>query len=211
MIFVSSLLISNTIAVKIITVLGFTLPAGIIIFPVAYIFGDILTEVYGYRRTRTVIWWGFFCLAGMALFYWLATVLPPASFWGDQEAFVRLLGFVPRIVISSFLAYLVGEFLNSAVLSRMKVATEGRHFWLRAVGSTLIGQGADSIVFNFAAFLGVFPLKSVAFIAFSGWVLKTLYEIVVLPVTYKITGWLKRVEGIDTFDEDVSYNPFRKD
>jgi len=118
---------------------------------------------------------------------------------------------VPRIVISSFLAYLVGEFLNSAVLSRMKVATEGRHFWLRAVGSTLIGQGADSIVFNFAAFLGVFPLKSVAFIAFSGWVLKTLYEIVVLPVTYKITGWLKRVEGIDTFDEDVSYNPFRKD
>jgi uncharacterized integral membrane protein (TIGR00697 family) len=138
MIFVASLLISNSIAVKIIALWKFTLPAGILVFPVAYIFGDVLTEVYGFKRTRSVIWWGFFCMAGMATFYWLATLLPPAVFWKDQEAFARLFGFVPRIVVASFIAYLIGEFMNSVVLSRLKVATDGRHFWLRAVSSTVV-------------------------------------------------------------------------
>lgn len=209
MVFVASLLISNAIAVKIIAAGPFTLPAGIIVFPIAYIFGDVLTEVYGYSRTRSIIWWGFFCLAGMSLFYWLAVLLPPAPFWTDQEAFKRLFGLVPRIACSSFLAYLVGEFVNSYVLSRMKIATEGRHFWLRAIASTAVGQAFDSAVFNFAAFLGVFPLRTVAYIAFSGWVLKTLYEVVVLPVTYIVVGKLKRAEGIDVYDKGINYTPFK--
>ena len=207
MIFVASLLIANTVAVKIIQVGPFTLPAGIIVFPIAYIFGDVLTETYGYRRTRSVIYWGFVCLALMAVVYYIATLLKPASFWGDQEAFSRLFGFVPRIVGASFIAYLIGELINSVVLSKLKVRTKGRHFWLRAISSTLLGQGADSFVFNFAAFSGVFPLKDVVFIAFSGWVLKCLYEIIALPATYAIATRLKRIEGVDVFDHDVNYSP----
>lgn len=209
MVFVTCLLVSNAIAIKVISIWGFTLPAGIIIFPIAYIFGDVLTEVYGFQNTRTVIWWGFFCLAAMTLFFWLATLLPPAPFWKDQEAFAKLFGFVPRIAMSSFVAYLVGEFLNSVVMSRLKVVTEGRYLWLRAVSSTIVGEGADSLVFNFAAFYGVFPTASVAYIAFSGFVLKTLYEIVALPATYVICRKLKRVEGVDTYDRGINYSPFK--
>jgi uncharacterized integral membrane protein (TIGR00697 family) len=213
MIFVFSLLVANTIAVKIITLGSFTVPAGIIVFPIAYIFGDVLTETYGFEKTRSVIWWGFGCLLAMAAFYWIATLLPPAPFWKDQEAFARLFGFVPRIAVSSLFAYLVGEFLNSAVLSKMKIVTNGKHFWLRAIASTIVGQGADSIVFNFAAFLGVFPVKDVVMIALSGWVLKSLYEVLALPVTYPVVRWVKRIEGIDSFDHGVSYRPiaFGKD
>jgi uncharacterized integral membrane protein (TIGR00697 family) len=205
MVFVASLLISNTLAVKIISWAGFTLPAGIIVFPIAYIFGDVLTEVYGFRRTRSVIWWGFICLAGMAFLYWLATLLPPAPFWTDQEVFARLLGFVPRIVFASFIGYLAGEFLNSVVLSKLKVRTEGRHFWARALASTVIGEGADSVVFNIVAFAFVLPWNVLGVFILSGWFLKTLYELIILPVTYAIVGWLKRKEGIDTFDRGVRY------
>jgi len=209
MMFVASLLVANTIAVKVVTVFGLTLPAGIIVFPVAYIFGDVLTEVYGFRRARSVIWWGFFCLAGMALLYWLATLLPSADFWQDQVAFERLFGFVPRIVFASFVAYLVGEFINSAILSRLKVRTQGRYFWLRAISSTIIGQGADSVVFNLVAFLGVFPVRTVVFIAFSGWVLKSLYEVFALPLTYVVVARLKAGEGVDVYDSGISYSPFK--
>lgn len=208
MIFVATLLISNTIAGKVITCWGFTLPAGIITFPIAYLAGDILTEIYGFRKTRSIIWWGFLCLAGMSLFYWIATLLTPAPFWvKDNEAFVKFFGFVPRIAIASLIAYLVGEFLNSMVLSRLKVKMQGRHFWLRALGSTAVGQGADSFIFNFIAFGGVFPLSTVAYIAFSGFVLKTLYEVLVLPFTYVVVRKLKQVEG-DTYDHNVNYSPF---
>lgn len=206
MIFVASLLIANTIAVKIITFANFTLPAGIIVFPIAYIFGDVLTEVYGFRRTRSVIWCGFACLAGMAGFYWIATLLPAAPFWQDSVPFARLLGFVPRIAFASFVAYLVGEFLNSMVISRMKVKTEGKHFWARALASTAIGEGADSVVFNTVAFAFVFPWKVLGVIMLSGWILKCAYEVLALPLTYVIVGWLKRAEGVDTFDRGVTYN-----
>jgi uncharacterized integral membrane protein (TIGR00697 family) len=210
MIFVSSLLISNTIAGKVITCWGFTLPAGIITFPIAYLAGDVLTEIYGFRKTRSLIWWGFFCLAGMSLFYWLATLLTPAPFWiEDNPAFVKFFGFIPRITLASLIAYLIGEFLNSIVLSRLKVKTQGKHFWLRAIGSTIVGQSADSFVFNFIAFLGVFPTATVAYMAFSGFVFKTLYEVVALPLTYAIVPWLKRAEGVDTYDHGVSYTPFK--
>jgi hypothetical protein len=142
-----------------------------------------------------------------AFFYWLATLLPSAPFWHDQDAFARLFGFVPRIVFSSLIAYAVGELLNSVVLSRLKIVTGGRHFWLRAIASTVVGEGADSVIFNFLAFTGVFPLRDVAFIALSGWVLKTLYEVVALPLTYPVVKWVKRIEGIDTFDHGVQYKP----
>jgi queuosine precursor transporter len=209
MIFVASLLISNTIAIKIISVGGFVLPAGIIVFPISYIFSDVMVELYGFNKTRSVIWWGFICLAGMSLLYYIAASLPPAPFWQHQQSFVQFFGFVPRIALSSFIAYLVGEFLNSIIMSRLKVRTEGRYFGLRAVLSTIVGQGADSLVFNFTAFTGVFPIKDVAFIALSGFILKSLYEVLVLPLTYFIVGWLKKVEGIDTYDRDISYNPFK--
>lgn len=207
MIFVLSLLAGNTLAVKIIEIGPFTLPAGIVVFPVAYIFGDTLTEVYGYRKTRSVIWWGFVALAGMSLFYWLATILPPAPFWKDNEVFARLFGFVPRIAASSFVAYVVGELLNSIVLSKLKVKTKGRHFWLRAVASTVVGQGADSIIFNTLAFAGVFAWKELGVIILSGFFLKVAYEVVALPLTYAVVAWLKRSEGMDAYDEDISYNP----
>lgn len=208
MLFVTSICISNTIAVKVITVMGLTLPAGIITFPFAYLAGDVLTEVYGFRKTRTIIWWGFFCVAGMSAFYWLATILPPAIFWKDNDAaFASFFGFVPRIVASSLAAYFVGEYLNSVVMSRMKVKMQGRSLWARCVASTVVGEGADSIIFNFAAFSGVFPIKTVAFIAFSGFVLKTLWEIIALPITLRIVPWLKRAEGVDTYDHDVRYTP----
>ena len=207
MVFLFSLLVANTLAVKIISIGAFTLPAGIIVFPIAYILGDVLTEVYGFEKTRSVIWWGFGCLLAMAAFYWLATLLPPAAFWKDQEAFSRLFGLVPRIALSSVIAYLVGELLNSMVLSRMKVATDGKRFWLRAVASTMVGQGADSFIFNFAAFAGVFPLRDVVIIALSGWVLKTAYEVLVLPITYPVVRWVKRIEEIDVFDRGISYSP----
>lgn len=210
MLFTASLLIANALAVKLVSVAGFTLTAGIIVFPLAYVFGDVLTEVYGYRKARSIIWWGFVCLALMAFFFWAGTRLPPAPFWTDQEAFARLFGFVPRIALASLVAYLVGELLNASVLSRLKVRTEGRHFWLRALLSTVVGQGADSLIFNLAAFLGLFPLRDVLYIALSGWVVKSLYEAAVLPLTALCTSALKRAEGVDAFDRGVRYSPFAR-
>jgi len=209
MIFVTSLTIADTIAVKIISVGPFTLPAAIIVFPISYIFSDILTECYGYEKTRTVIWWGFFCLAGMSLMYWIATLLPPAPFWTDQEPFRRLFGLVPRIAMSSFVAYLVGEFLNSMVMSRIKVLMSGRHLWFRAVASTVVGQGADSAVFYTAAFAGIYPALTLLKIGVSAFVLKCAYEVIALPLTYVIVHWLKKAEGVDVYDNNVNYTPFK--
>jgi uncharacterized integral membrane protein (TIGR00697 family) len=209
MVFLASLLIADTLAVKIIQVGSFTLPAGILCFPIAYIINDCLTEVYGYAKTRTVIWWGFFCLALMSLLYYLATIIPPAPFWTEQPAFEKLFGLVPRIALASFIAYLVGSFLNSYVMSIMKMKTKGKYLWTRTIGSTIVGEGADSLVFNLVAFYGVFGFGEVMFIAFSGFVLKTLYEVVMTPFTYIAIGWLKRKENEDKYDIGVDYNPFK--
>jgi len=211
MLSVMCLLVSNTIAVKVIEIGSFVLPAGIIVFPLAYIFNDIMTEVYGYEKTRSVIWWGFISLAFMTIFYIIANELKPAVFWQDQDSFSKLFGFVPRIAVASFAAYLVGSFLNSYVLSFMKVKTKGKHLWARTIGSTIIGEGADSIVFNIVAFWGVFPNANLIQIVISGFVLKTLYEVVATPLTYFIVGWLKRAETEDKFDYHVNYNPFKFD
>lgn len=204
-VFVATLIIANTISVKVIDWAGFTLPAGIIVFPVSYIFGDILTEVYGFRRARSVIWWGFFSLALMSFFYWASTLLQPASFWGDDAAYGKFFGLVPRINFSSFLAFLIGEYFNSMVLSYMKVRMNGRHLWMRAVASTIVGQIVDSIVFNGCAFGGIIPLSNLLWIGFSGFVLKVAYEIIALPLTYAICAYLKKAEQVDVYDVDEKY------
>lgn len=209
MLFVASLLIANTLAVKIIQVGSFTLPAGILCFPIAYIINDTLTEVFGYEKTRSVIWWGFISLALMSLLYFIASKLTPAPFWKDQDAFERLFGFVPRLGVASFIAYLIGSFLNSWVLSRMKVRTKGKHLWARTIGSTIIGEGADSIIFNCVAFIGIFEFADVISIAFSGFILKTIFEVIMTPVTYLVVNWLKREEGVDKFDTAANYSPFK--
>lgn len=207
-IFVAILLISNTIAVKIISIGPFAIPAGILCFPISYIFGDILTEVYGYARSRTVIWTGFFSLGLMSLFYWLAEILPAAPFWNNQNAFQLILGQAPRIALASLVAYWVGEFANSYVLSRMKIWTEGRYLWTRTIGSTVVGQAIDTVVFNLVAFAGLFSIPNLLNIIGTGYILKVLYEVLATPLTYKAVGFLKKSENIDTYDRGINYSPF---
>ena len=170
---------------------------------------DVLTEVYGYAKARSVIWWGFLVLALTSLLFYIAVALPPAAFYEDQPAFARLFGFVPRIALASLAAYLVGSFLNAYVMSQMKVKTGGKHLWTRTIGSTIVGEGVDSVIFNFVAFLGVFPFRELVFIALSGFVLKTAYEVLATPLTYAVVNKMKRIEGVDAFDRGIDYNPFK--
>ena len=207
--FVAILLITNTISVKIVQLGSFSVAAGIIIFPISYIFGDILTEVYGYRGSRPIIWLGFAAQIFMSLCYWLAQQLPAAPFWPHQESYELILGAVPRIVLASMIAYLVGEFANSFVLSRLKVWMNGKHLWVRTISSTLVGEGIDSFLFGIIAFAGILPGSALWITILSGYGLKVAYEILATPFTYAIVGYLKRAENIDVFDERTSYNPFR--
>jgi uncharacterized integral membrane protein (TIGR00697 family) len=206
--FVTCLLVSNVIAVKLVMVRGLVLPAAIVIFPVSYLLADVLTEVYGYRAARRVIWLGFFCNLLAVLAIWVGGLLPAAPFWGDQAAYERILGATPRILLASFLAYLVGEFANTMIMSRLKLATSGRHLWARAIGSTLVGQGLDSAVFISIAFFGLMPLTTLLGTIVTQWLVKSAYEALATPVTYAMVGFLKRREGIDTYDRGISFNPF---
>lgn len=205
-VFITCLITANIIAVKIIQFGGIFLPAAIIVFPVSYIFGDILTEVYGYRMARKVIWLGFFCNAIAVLFIWLGGLLPSAPFWENQQAYNTILGFVPRIVAASFVAYLVGEFANSFVLAKLKIATKGRWLWTRTIGSTIVGQGLDSVVFIVVAFVGTASFDPMLILYH--WLIKTAYEALATPFTYWIVGYLKRKENIDTYDYKTNFNPF---
>ncbi len=207
-IFITSLITSNIIAVKLIDVLGLILPAGIIIFPISYIFGDVLTEVYGYRQARQVIWLGFFCNLVAVIAIWLGQILPAASFWDGQAAYERILGYTPRLLLASFLAYMVGEFTNSFVLAKMKIATKGRWLWTRTIGSTLVGQGLDSLVFMTLAFVGTIPLKVLAGAIVVQWLSKSAYEAIVTPLTYGVVNFLKKKEELDVFDDATRFNPF---
>ncbi len=211
--FITSLITANIISVKLITVFGMILPAGIIVFPISYIIGDVLTEVYGYAQTRKVIWVGFFCNLILVLALWIGQVLPPAPFWEGQVAYERILGYAPRLLGASFLAYLVGEFLNAYVLAKMKIATKGRWLWTRTIGSTLVGQGLDSLVFITLAFVGTIPLKTLALAIVTQWIAKSAYEAAATPLTYISINFLKRREGLDVYDIDTSFNPLliRKD
>jgi len=206
-IFITCLITANIAAVKLIEVFRFVLPAGTIIFPISYIFGDVLTEVYGYRQARRVIWLGFFCNFIVVVAVWIGQVLPPASFWDGQKAYERILGYTPRLLVASFLAYLVGEFANSFVLAKMKIATKGRWLWTRTIGSTLIGEGFDSLVFMTLAFAGTIPAGALLVAILTQWLVKSAYEAVVTPLTYIVVNFLKRKEGLDVFDYDTRFNP----
>lgn len=210
--FVTVLICSNIIgAAKPAHLWGVTFGAALLFFPLGYIIGDVLTEVYGYARARRVVWAGF----GAALFMSIMSVvvlrLPPAPGWEGQEAYEFVFGQTPRIVAASVLAFWAGEFTNAFVLARMKVITLGKHLWQRTIGSTIVGQGVDSIIFYPLAFLGVWSPKQVAAIALTNFALKVLWEALLTPVTYAVVGWLKRQEGVDVFDRDTNFTPFSLD
>jgi len=214
-IFVTTLIISNIIAVKLVQISILYLPAAVVLFPIAYIFGDILTEVYGYARARQVIWMGFTCNLLAVVAIWIGGKLPAAPFWTAgtyaspmeaEKAYQAILGFTPRLLLASFIAYLVGEFLNSFVLARLKVKTGGRFLWLRTITSTLVGQGADSTVFITIAFWGT-PGMSLGNAILSQWLFKVAFEILATPLTYIVVRYLKRVENEDYYDRDTNFNP----
>lgn len=206
-IFITCLITANITAVKLVHVFGLIVPAAIIIFPISYIVGDVLTEVYGYRQARLTIWLGFCCNLIAVVAIWLGQVLPAASFWDGQAAYERILGYTPRLLLASFLAYLVGEFANSFVLAKMKIATRGRWLWTRTVGSTLVGQALDSLVFITLAFGGTIPLAGLISAIVTQWLAKSAYEAAVTPLTYAVVHALKRKEGMDVYDYDTNFNP----
>jgi hypothetical protein len=206
-VFIASLIAANIIAVKLVVVAGLLLPAAVIIFPVSYIVGDVLTEVYGYSKARRVIWLGFLANLIVVAAIWLAGLLPAVGFWDGQDAWSRILGMAPRILAASFLAYLVGEFANAYILAKMKIATEGRFLWTRTIGSTLVGQGVDSAIFIVIAFAGVIPTGALLTAIVTQWLVKSGYEALATPLTYFVVGFLKRREGVDTYDTETRFNP----
>ncbi|MFS0773948.1 queuosine precursor transporter [Sphingomonas sp. 1P08PE] len=215
--FVAILLLSNVIgAGKVATVplplIGdWPFGAGILFFPLSYVIGDVLTEVYGYARARRVIWAGTAAVLFMALMSWIVVALPPAPGWTNQSAYEAVFGQVPRIVLASVCAFWAGEFVNAYVMARMKIWTGGRHLWSRTIGSTVVGQGVDSLIFYPLAFLGAPGWTSglVVVVLFTQWALKVGWEVLLTPVTYLVVGALKRAEGVEIFDEDTDFTPFR--
>lgn len=205
--FVTCLIAANIMSVKLFRIWGLVLPVGVIIFPISYITGDVLTEVYGYAQARRVIWLGFACNLTVVLAFWAGKVLPPPEFWDGQAAYERILGYTPRLLMASFLAYLAGEFFNAYVLARMKIATGGRWLWSRTIGSTLVGQGVDSIVFMGLAFAGTLPHGALAAAILTQWAAKSAYEAAATPLTYLAVGFLKRREGIDVYDDQTRFSP----
>jgi uncharacterized integral membrane protein (TIGR00697 family) len=217
-IFVTSLIVSNIIAVKIVSILGLTLPAAVILFPVAYIVGDVLTEVYGYARARQSIWIAFGCNLLAVLAIWIAGLLPADAQWragvfndptAASQAFEAILGFTPRLLLASFSAYLAGEFVNAFVMAKLKLVTQGRYLWTRTIGSTILGQGLDSLIFISIAFSGILPGSVLLSAILSQWGVKTAYETLATPLTYLVVNRLKRVEGVDVFDRDTRFTPLR--
>lgn len=207
--FVAVLLISNVASSKILRLGPFTFDGGTILFPVSYIFADILTEVYGYARSRKVIWTGFLCTGLMALVFVVVGALPAAPGWESQEAYMAILGLTPRIVLASLIAYFSGEFSNSYVLAKMKIWTRGRWLWTRTIASTIVGEGVDTVLFVLIAFYGVLPLALVGSVIVSNYVFKVGFEALATPATYAITGFLKRAENEDYYDYQTDFNPFR--
>jgi len=206
--FAICLLISNILATKIILIGPWAAPAGVLIFPIAYIINDVIVEVWGYQKARLIIWSGFAVNLLAAIFFTLAIVVPAAPFWQNQTAFSTILGSTPRIIVASLLAYLTGSFLNAFVMSKVKVLMKGKDFSVRAILSTLVGEAADSFIFIIIAFAGNLPFNVLIGMIFTQATIKTIYEIVILPFTILVVNWVKKVEGIDTFDESISYNPF---
>ena len=213
--FVTILLLSNVLGAGKVAVIdlpglgSWPFGAGILFFPISYVIGDILTEVYGYARARRCIWAGFGALLFMAFMAWVVVALPPAEDWQGQSAYEQVFGQVPRIVFASIVAFWAGEFVNAFVLARMKIWTRGRHLWSRTIGSTFVGQGVDSLIFYPLAFYGVWDNRTLIIVLATQWVLKVGWEAILTPFTYFVVGWLKRREGVDVYDEGTDFTPFR--
>ena len=206
-IYVTCLLLSNLIAGKMWAVTGsITLPAAVILFPITYIFGDIFTEVYGFKKARTVIWLGFGCSFFAVAVYLITIALPHPGFWENQEAYAAVLGTTPRVAAASFIGYLFGEFSNSVVLSKLKVATKGRKLWIRTILSTLVGEGLDSVIFVTISFLGTMDNATVMSMILYQYLFKVGYEVLFTPLTYAIVNRLKKAEAADVFDYNIRYN-----
>ena len=209
--FVAILLLSNLIgASKLASVHGYTFGAGILFFPVSYVLGDVLTEVYGYANARRCVWAGFAAMLFMAFMSWVVVKLPPAAGWDGQAAYDSVFGNTWRIVAASVLAFWAGEFVNSFVLAKMKIVTGGKHLWTRTIGSTVFGQAVDSVIFYPVAFLGTWSNAQVLTVMVTNWALKVLWEAVLTPVTYAVVGWLKSREGVEVFDTGTDFSPFAK-
>tara|TARA_R110000796_G_scaffold77584_2_gene173249 strand:+ start:129385 stop:130101 length:717 start_codon:yes stop_codon:yes gene_type:complete len=206
MVFITILLISSVLSIKIITLGFLDAPAGIITFPITFISGDILAEVYGFKITRKVIWTGLFCQLLMSFMFLIGDALPHPDYWNLQSEFTAIVGFVPRIVAGSMMAYFVGEYVNAVIMSKMKIWDNGKRFWLRALSSSVAGQGLNSIIFTVVAFYGVYSINQLLIMVGSGVAIKLVYEALALPLTTYIMKWLKRNEGVDSYDFDVKYN-----
>ena len=214
--FVTILLLSNLIGASkpsyvTLPLIGeWSFGAGVLFFPVSYIIGDVLTEVYGYARARRVIWTGFAALLFMAFMAWVVVQLPPAAGWPGQAAYEFVFGNSWRIVLASMIAFWAGEFANSYVLAKMKIWTRGRHLWMRTIGSTVVGQGLDSLIFYPLAFWGLagWPVELLWQVVLSQWAIKTAWEALLTPVTYAVVGSLKKAEGVEVFDTDTDFSPF---
>ena len=206
-VYVTCLLLSNLVAGKMWAVTGnVTLPAAVVLFPVTYILGDVFTEVYGFRNTRTIIWVGFGCSFFAVLVYLLTIALPHPDFWQNQEAYATVMGTTPRVAAASFIGYLFGEFSNSMILSKLKVVTEGKNLWMRTISSTLVGEGFDSVIFIMISFWGTMDNRTVLSMILFQYLFKVLYEVICTPLTYAVCGWLKKKEGVDMFDHGIKYN-----
>lgn len=206
-VYVTCLLLSNLIAGKMWAVAGsITLPAAVILFPITYIFGDIFTEVYGFKKARTIIWLGFGCSFFAVAVYLITIALPHPGFWEGQEAYAAVLGTTPRVAIASFIGYLFGEFSNSVVLSRLKIATQGKKLWIRTILSTLVGEGLDSVIFVMISFWGTMDNSTVLHMILYQYLFKVCYEALFTPITYAVVNWLKKKENADVFDYGIRYN-----
>jgi uncharacterized integral membrane protein (TIGR00697 family) len=207
--FVVCLIVSNLLETKIISLGPITATAGLMVFPISYIINDCISEVWGYRKARLIIWSGFamnFLVVGMAQ---LAIMMPAAPFWESGDSFNYVFGMTSRIVIASFCAFLVGSFINAYVMSKMKISSKGRNFSLRAILSTIAGESADSLIFFPIAFAGLIPNEELLLMVGTQAALKSLYEIIVLPLTLRIVKYIKKIDGSDAYDTNVSFNPFK--
>lgn len=207
--FVTCLLLSNVIAGKIANIANVTMPAAVVLFPVTYILGDVFTEVYGFRKARTIIWLGFACNLFAVIVYMITVALPYPDFWDDQEAYVKVLGITPRILIASLLGYAFGEFSNSVILSKLKVKMLGRKLWIRTMFSTVVGEALDTVVFIFISFWRIVTNETMLEMICSQYLWKVCYEIALTPVTYIVINYLKRIENTDVYDQNIKYHIFK--
>lgn len=206
--FVAVLIISNIASTKLTSFWGLTFDAGTLLFPLSYIFGDILTEVYGYEHSRRVIWTGFFSLVLMSLVLMIVTALPPAPDWPYDEVFKKIIGLTPRIALASLIAFFAGEFSNSYIMAKMKILFKGKSLWVRTIGSTFVGEGVDTLLFVVIAFFGVFPSDVLVTIIVSNYIFKVSVEILFTPITYRVVSFLKSKEREDYYDTKTNFNPF---